>query len=103
MIVSDGRVETSRYMSPLKIFEYMSSKRPIVCSNHGVLREVLNDDNAILVEPDSATAWIEAVGKLRDKRLRDKIAQKAYRDFVDHYTWKARANMVLLDTKACVE
>src|SRR3989344_178089 len=39
------------YMSPMKMFEYMASKRPIVSSDLPSIREVLNESNAVLVEP----------------------------------------------------
>ena len=37
------KIDTSKWMSPLKMFEYMSSKKPIISSNHKVLREVLKN------------------------------------------------------------
>lgn len=41
------------YTSPLKMFEYMASQRPIVASRLPSITEVLNDNNAVLVEPDN--------------------------------------------------
>src|SRR5690606_34713688 len=40
VFVHGGGQNVSPWMSPLKIFEYMSAKKPIVCSNLPVLREV---------------------------------------------------------------
>ena len=83
-------------MSPLKIFEYMASQRPMICSDLPVLREVLNEDNAVLAPPDSADAWVEALKRLRDSRESgDKIASRAFADFEEHYTWDIRAKRVL--------
>jgi len=42
-------------MSPLKIFEHMSSRKCIFSSDIPVLREVLNDANAVLAVPDDAS------------------------------------------------
>lgn len=87
--------DTSAYMSPLKIFEYMSSKKPIICSDLPVLREVLNENNAILVKSDDITAWQNAIKKLKDSSLRMTIAENAYNDFINNYTWLKRANYIL--------
>ena len=49
---------SSRFTSPLKLFEYMAAGRPIVASDLPALREVLSpDENAVLVTPGSAPAW----------------------------------------------
>ncbi|MCD8568755.1 MAG: glycosyltransferase [Geovibrio sp.] len=82
-------------MSPLKIFEYMASKKPIICSDLPVLREVLNENNSILVQCDSTGEWVEAISRLKDEQLRGKLAAKAYDDFSEHYTWLKRAESVL--------
>ncbi len=86
---------TSAYMSPIKLFEYMSSAKPILCSDLPVIREMLNEGNALLLDPHSADAWVEGIEKiLGDKSLADSLAQKAYRDFIDHYTWYKRGEMI---------
>ena len=83
------------YMSPLKMFEYMAAKRPIVASDLPSVREVLNDDNAIIVEPDNAAALAEGVLRvLRDEDLAKRISQQAFAD-VKLFTWKNRAKMIL--------
>ncbi|WP_161987055.1 glycosyltransferase family 4 protein [Vibrio ponticus] len=92
---SDGKSDTSRWMSPMKIFEYMSNQKPIICSDLPVLREVLNDENAILVTPDSVEAWSLSLDKLHDLSLRKKIAERAYIDFTENYTWQKRAEYIL--------
>ena len=90
-----GEGDTSRWMSPLKIFEYMASRKPMVVSDLPVLREVLNEKNAMLVEPDSKEAWIGAIRKLEDPQKRENLAERAFQDFLKHYTWTKRAQYVL--------
>ena len=61
-------------MSPLKIFEYMASKRPIVSSNHLVLKEVLkNNINSILCNPSNLNEWLKALNRLKSSSLRKKF------------------------------
>jgi len=53
--------------SPLKMFQYMAHKKPIIASDLPVLREVLNNNNAILIPPDDIDAWVKAIYKLKMK------------------------------------
>jgi len=79
----------------LKMFEYMAHKKAIISSDLPVLREVLNESNALLVQCDDFQQWANAIKSLQDKNKREKIAQKAYDDFITGYTWKIRAEQVL--------
>ena len=87
--------DTSRWMSPLKIFEYMAARKPMIASDMPVLREVLDDSNAILVDPEDVDAWQNALTSLRDPERREQLGTKAHQDFVAYYTWRARADRVL--------
>lgn len=92
-----GGADTVRWMSPLKIFEYMAAGRPIVASRLPALEEVLEDGrNALLCEPDDVDDWVRALeGLRRDPSLRQRIAEQARRDFENNYTWERRAERVL--------
>jgi len=82
------------YASPLKLFEYMASGRPIVASDLPSIREILNKENAILVEPDNPEALVLGIKEiLRSPRLSDKISAKALQD-VQQYTWQKRAQRI---------
>lgn len=66
------------YTSPLKLFEYMALRRPIVASDLPATRKILNNNNAVLIKPDTP------------EELGNKIAEKPYQD-VRKYTWKNRS------------
>ncbi|PSW57453.1 glycosyltransferase family 4 protein [Photobacterium leiognathi] len=92
----EGKVNTSEYMSPLKIFEYMSSGKALICSDLPVLREVLIDGhNALMVVPDDIDAWENALKILKNEKVRESIGINAYDDFIKNYTWDERVNRVL--------
>jgi glycosyltransferase involved in cell wall biosynthesis len=83
-------------MSPLKIFEYMASGRAIVASDLPVLREVLNNRNAVLCEADNVDQWRQAIITLtEDRQLRQRLGAQARRDFDQHYSWSRRANFLM--------
>ncbi len=89
--------DLSRWMSPLKIFEYMAAGRPILCSSLPVLREVLQHGvNALLLPPDDVGAWRDALYQLHeDAELRYALGARARADLLARFTWKARAERVL--------
>jgi glycosyltransferase involved in cell wall biosynthesis len=99
VMVAQNASETSRWMSPMKLFEYMSSKKPIISSNHKVLKEILEHNrNCLLCESDNLEDWIKAITKIRqDKKLYNRISETAYRDFLDHYTWDKRIKRILFE------
>lgn len=87
------------YTSPLKMFEYMASKTPIVASDIPVLCEVLNHNSAILVDSKDYKGWINSLELLRSKELREKLLKNANEDFILNYTWKVRAKNII---KECI-
>jgi glycosyltransferase involved in cell wall biosynthesis len=83
------------YMSPLKMFEYMASKRPIIATDLPSIREVLSESNAIIVKPDNPGDLARGVKKvLEDDKLSDEIAGKAYED-AKNYTWEKRVKKII--------
>ncbi len=89
----EGLGDTSKYMSPIKIFEYMSHKKPIIASDLPVIREVLNKNNAMLVDCDDIKSWISAIKKLKNVKKRKNLASQALIDY-KNYSWKKRADII---------
>lgn len=84
------------WTSPLKMFEYMASGKPIIASDAPVLREVLDDDIAVLVPYGDVGAWIEAIkALLKDPNRGKAIGEAARRKATDRYTWRARVRTAL--------
>jgi len=85
----------SYYMSPMKMFEYMAGKRPIVASDLPSVREVLNENNAVLVESGNPKSLADGIKKvLENSEFAQSIANQAYED-VKEYTWEKRAERIL--------
>lgn len=92
---ADLKNNIGKYTSPLKLFEYMAHRKAIVASDLPVLREILNETNAILVPPESPGDWASALIRLCDASVRQSLAEHAYQDFVAKYTWTERAARIL--------
>ena len=88
--------DTSKFMSPLKMFEYMATGKPIIASNHDVIKEILsNEKNSLLVEPDNISQWCNAIKKLKsDSKLAYNLGKNA-KDDVRKFTWSERSKMIL--------
>jgi glycosyltransferase involved in cell wall biosynthesis len=99
--VRSGLSDTARWMSPMKMFEYMAAGKAIVSSDLPVLREVLEPDaTALLVDPEDPAAWVQAIDRLKtDDRLRARLGEAAHRRFAAHHTWDSRARAVLADVQ----
>lgn len=83
------------HMSPIKMFEYMASKRPIVATDLPTIREILTHENAVLVAPGDAKALALAVQKLlEDTQRGERLSRAAYEEVLAH-TWSERAERIV--------
>ncbi|MFG0317587.1 MAG: glycosyltransferase [Planctomycetota bacterium JB042] len=82
---------SARYTSPLKLFEFLATGRPIVASDLPSLREILDEETAVLVPPDDPAALRAGI----EATLADGAgaAARAGRALAasERYTWDARA------------
>lgn len=83
---------STRFTSPLKLFEYMAAGRPIVASDLPSIREVLHDRvDALLVAPGDARALGDAIHwLLADRGLARRLAAAAA-TAAPQYGWDRRA------------
>lgn len=92
-----GAGNIAPWMSPLKIFEYMASHRPIIASRLPAIEEILCDTRtALLVDPSDTTEWCRAIRLLAsDPGLRQKLAQAAATEIRNRFSWKQRASLII--------
>jgi glycosyltransferase involved in cell wall biosynthesis len=84
----------ARWTSPMKLFEYMAAGRMIIGSDLPVLREVLNDDNALLCTAGDVERWQLALEAAQDKTRRQTLAYRAKQEVVQH-AWSHRVALCL--------
>lgn len=95
--LSNSDLTTEKWMSPLKIFEYMGSGRAILSSDIAVLHEILkNNKNCIMLDPNNLNDWINALKKLKSNpEFMFLISKNARKDFLKNYTWTKRAQNII--------
>ena len=87
---------TAPWMSPMKLFEYMASRRPIIATDLPALRKHLEHGrNSLLIAPGDVDDLVEAIREVAS-RPQDaaRLAEAAYEDVRPH-TWDNRARDVL--------
>jgi glycosyltransferase involved in cell wall biosynthesis len=94
--------DIAEVINPMKMFEYMASGRGIVSSDLPSIREVLNEGNAVLVEPMEEGNrelgignWKAAIESLlANESLRLALGAQARKD-VEQLTWVKREERVM--------
>jgi glycosyltransferase involved in cell wall biosynthesis len=95
VIAGSSGGNSADYCSPMKMFEYMASQRPVMASDLPVIREVLNESNAVLCPPEDLEAWTLAFESLMaDPSRRRLLAERAWQE-VQSLSWSARAAKAL--------
>lgn len=96
-VLSSKGDEIARWMSPLKLFEYMAAGKAIVASDLPALREVVTHrETALLCPSDDIASWVQAIVDLRsDDSLRQRLGANARQLLEARYTWEKRAKRVL--------
>lgn len=70
---------TIEWMSPIKLFEYMASKVPIIASNVRRIKEICNNQESLFFDVDNPKDLSEKIKILLNNRdLQDKLVQNAY-------------------------
>jgi len=84
-----------KYMSPLKMFEYMASGKPIITSDLPPVRDVLSESTAVFCEPGSADSLLHAlrfiIAHPEDAASRARTAAA----LVQEHSWEKRMERIL--------
>lgn len=77
--------------------EAMACGTPVIVSKFGGIRTVINNmENGILVDPSNKTEFANMIIKvLEDKKLRNKLGEKAHKTVINEFSWEAIADRFL--------
>lgn len=91
-----GKFDIARFeASPVKLFEYMASGRPIVAADLPSIREIVDESMVWFFEPDSPKALVETIRKaLLDREESERKAAKARME-AKRYTWTMRSKHIV--------
>jgi glycosyltransferase involved in cell wall biosynthesis len=89
--------DTARWMSPMKMFEYLGSGVPIISSDLPVLREVLRDgENSLLANPSDIDSWLSALDRIEENpELAARLGSNAHDQYERQHTWTRRAEKII--------
>lgn len=92
-----GANNLALWMSPLKLFEYMSAGKPILTSNLPVIKEILtHNETAFLCDPSVIDDWGDSIEWIKQNpKDSAKISLKAFEKFSSKYTWAKRAEHLI--------
>ena len=91
-----ARIMDIESTSPLKLFEYMAARKPIISTNIPAIRRVIQHGvNGLLAEPGDVKQLVEYVEEvLENEKLARRLGEKAY-EKVKAYDWKERCRKIL--------
>jgi glycosyltransferase involved in cell wall biosynthesis len=95
IIGSSGTADSASVASPMKMFEYMAAGRAIVTSDLPVIREVLNERNAVFCTPDEIGDWGSEIERLLEDEARRVALGDQARCDAKRFSWLAREERVL--------
>ena len=100
IFINADNITNENYISPLKLFDYLSSGKILVASKLDSYKHLLIDqENCFLVSPDKAEDWVNKLNKIfKNYKNLKKIRHNA-RNTAKLYTWNKRAQKIIEFTK----
>lgn len=83
--------------SPVKIFEYLSMGKPLVASDIGQQKEIINDNsNGLLFKTFDKSEFVDKIEFLaKDLELQNRLSVQARKDALEKYDWKNNTEIIL--------
>ncbi len=88
-------IQSYRYTSPMKLFEYLAIGRSIVASSTPAIREIVNDKEVMFYEPDNAGDLARVVEYAVIENEKNKLQHKEAMNRAIKCSWQARAKRII--------
>ncbi|MEA3398224.1 MAG: glycosyltransferase family 4 protein [Patescibacteria group bacterium] len=85
---------SSHYTSPLKMFEYMASGRPIIASDLPSIREVLDNYNAIFFDPGKPIDLAKKINYILNNPDKAGVLVENSLEKIKQHSWTKRAEKI---------
>ncbi len=94
--VNSKKLEVSKYMSPLKMFDYLAAGKIIIASNLKVYSHVLkNKKNCFLISANNFYQWKKVISILLKNKTKYDFIKKNARLTARNYTWDKRVEKII--------
>jgi glycosyltransferase involved in cell wall biosynthesis len=88
-------IQSYRYTSPMKLFEYLAVDRPIVAAETPALREIVSEKEVTWYKPDDAEDLSRQVAAAMSHTPTISARVEAAKKMSTEYSWKRRAERIL--------
>lgn len=88
--------QSYKFHSPLKLFEYLSTGKPVIASDTADIREILKHrENGMLAQPGNPKDFLDKMDDVRtDPELQRQLELMSQRSSIA-YTWESRAKEIV--------
>ncbi len=86
--------ESVAHTSPIKMFEYMDSRRPILAARLPSITEILNDKNSFLFKAGDGADFERVLNEIVKGKEAASLRAEIAKCESEEYTWKCRADRI---------
>jgi len=92
LILPNNNSDLNKSTSPLKLFEYMCSNKPIIASNIQAITEIVDENEVFLFDPNVAKSLVNAIKSATSQDCTPRINNCLQK--VEEFTWNTRARNI---------